>query len=235
MFITVKLKSFAKPLAAVCAAALFVFSVFAVFPNETVSVMGPYKGHTLLIDAGHGGIDGGAVSAEGIKESDVNLAIALRMSGLCELMGIEHQMTRDADVGCLNSESYSEHDDLVARANMANSIPDCVLISVHQNKYPSELVKGSEVMYAATPESRELGLLTQDNMVSVLDPENRRVAHSAPEELLLTSSVSCPAILAECGFMSNPQEAGRLANDDYQMKIAMTLVASYIQFSCQQL
>ena len=56
-----------------------------------------------------------------------------------------------------------------------------------------------------------------------------------PEELLLTSSVSCPAILAECGFMSNPQEAGRLANDDYQMKIAMTLVASYIQFSCQQL
>ena len=88
MFITVKLKSFAKPLAAVCAAALLVFSVFAVFPNETVSVMGPYKGHTLLIDAGHGGVDGGAVSAEGIKESDVNLAIALRMSGLCELMGI---------------------------------------------------------------------------------------------------------------------------------------------------
>ena len=69
----------------------------------------------------------------------------------------------------------------------------------------------------------------------MLDPENRRVAHSAPEELLLTSSVRCPAILVECGFMSNPQEAGRLANDDYQMKIAMTLVASYIQFSCQQL
>ena len=235
MFITVKLKSFTKPLAAVCAAALFVLAIFAVFPNEAVSIMGPYNGHTLLIDAGHGGVDGGAVSADGLKESDVNLAIALRMSGLCELMGIEHQMTRYADVGCLNSDSYSEHDDLVARANMANSIPDCVLISVHQNKYPSELVRGAEVMYAATPESRELGLLTQDNMVAVLDPENRRVAHSAPEELLLTSSVNCPAILAECGFMSNPQEAGRLADGDYQMKIAMTLVASYIQFSCQQL
>ena len=185
MFITVKLKSFAKPLAVIGAAALLVMSIFAVFPDEAVSVIGPYNGHTLLIDAGHGGVDGGAVSSDGLKESDVNLAIALRMSGLCELMGIDHQMTRKSDVGCLNSESYSEHDDLVARANMANSISDCVLISVHQNKYPSELVKGAEVMYAATPESRELGLLTQDNMVAVLDQENRRVAHSAPDELLL--------------------------------------------------
>lgn len=75
----------------------------------------------------------------------------------------------------------------------------------------------------------------QDNMVRVLDPENRRVAHGAPEELLLTSSVSCPAVLAECGFMSNPQEAALLADADYQTKIAVTLVASYIQFICQRL
>ncbi len=231
MFITVKLKSIAKPAAAVCAAALFVLAIFFAFPDEAKSVMGAYSEHTLLIDAGHGGIDGGAVSSDGVKESDVNLAIALKMSGLCELMGIEHQMTRSTDAGCLNAESYSEHDDLVSRADMANAIDNCVLISVHQNKYPSELVRGAEVMYAATQGSRELGLLTQSNLVSALDPENRRVAHAAPDELLLTSSVKCPAILAECGFISNPQEAARLADSDYQTKIAMTLVASYIQFS----
>lgn len=231
MFITVKLKSIAKPAAAVCAAALFVLAIFFAFPDEAKSVMGTYSGYTLLIDAGHGGIDGGAVSSDGLKESDVNLAIALKMSGLCELMGIEHQMTRRTDAGCLNAESYSEHDDLVSRADMANAIDNCVLISVHQNKYPSELVRGAEVMYAATQGSRELGLLTQDNLVSALDPENRRVAHAAPDELLLTSSVKCPTILAECGFISNPQEAARLADSDYQTKIAMTLVASYIQFS----
>ena len=90
-------------------------------------------------------------------------------------------------------------------------------------------------MYAQTPESKELGVITQSNMVSALDPENRRVAHSAPSQLLLTSSVNCPAILAECGFMSNPQEAGLLADGTYQTKIAMTLIASYIQFSCRQL
>ena len=101
------------------------------------------------------------------------------MSGLCDLVGIGHQLTRESDVGCLESESYSEHDDLVARAQMANSIPECVLISVHQNKYPSDIVRGAEIMYAQTPESKELGVITQSNMVSALDPENRRVAHSA--------------------------------------------------------
>lgn len=230
MFITVKLKSAIKPAAAVCAAALFIIAIFFAFPKETKSAMGTYSGHTLLIDAGHGGVDGGAVSPDGMKESDVNLAIVLKMSCLCELMGIEHQMTRSADTGCLNSGSYSEHDDLAARADMANAIDNCVLISVHQNKYPSELVKGAEVMYAPTQGSRELGLLTQDNLVSALDPANRRVAHAAPDELLLTSSVECPAILAECGFVSNPQEAALLADADYQTKIAVTLVASYIQF-----
>ena len=235
MFITVKIRSLAKPAAALFAVVLFVAAVFFAFPSERVNVLAPYNCRTLLIDAGHGGIDGGAVSAEGIKESDVNLAIALKMSGLCDLVGIEHQMTRQADVGCLESESYSEHDDLVARAQMANSIPDCVLISVHQNKYPSEIVRGAEIMYAQTPDSKELGVITQNNMVSALDPENRRVAHSAPTQLLLTSSVNCPAILAECGFMSNPQEAGLLADGNYQTKIAMTLIASYIQFSCRQL
>lgn len=235
MFITVKLKSIAKPAAACCAAAVLALAIFFAFPNEVKSVIGPYGTRTLLIDPGHGGIDGGAVSADGAKESDVNLAIALRMSGLCELMGIEHQLTRTADSGCLDSESYSEHDDLAARADMANSTDGCVLISVHQNKYPSELVRGAEVMYAGTQGSRELGLLTQDKLVSSLDPENRRVAHSAPDELLLTSSVNCPAILVECGFMSNPQEAALLTDGAYQTKIAMTLIASYIQFSCQRL
>ena len=90
-------------------------------------------------------------------------------------------------------------------------------------------------MYADTEGSRELGLITQENMVSLLDPENRRVARPAPSELLLTSSVKCPAILAECGFMSNPDESQRLSTAEYQLKIAVVLMGSYIQFSNNQL
>lgn len=206
-----------------------------VFPQQVVKTLRPYNSGTLLIDAGHGGTDGGALSAAGTKESDINLAIALKMSGLCELLGIEYALTRSTDSSCLQSESYSERLDLIARADMANSIADCVLISVHQNTYPSEIVTGAEAMYAGTPQSRELGLLTQDNMVSFIDPGNRRVAHQAPEELLLTSSVNCPAILVECGFMSNPHEAALLSDNSYQMKIATALVASYIQFCCKQI
>lgn len=116
MFITVKIRSLAKPAIAVFAAVLFVAAVFLAFPGKSVGVLAPYNCRTLLIDAGHGGVDGGAVSADGLKESDVNLAIALRMSGICDLVGIGHQLTRESDVGCLESESYSEHDDLVARA-----------------------------------------------------------------------------------------------------------------------
>ena len=157
------------------------------------------------------------------------------MSGLCDLVGIGHQLTRESDVGCLESESYSEHDDLVARAQMANSIPECVLISVHQNKYPSDIVRGAEIMYAQTPESKELGVITQSNMVSALDPENRRVAHSAPSQLLLTSSVNCPAILAECGFMSNPQEAGLLADGKLSNKNSYDAYCVIHSISCRQL
>ena len=89
-------------------------------------------------------------------------------------------------------------------------------------------------MYADTEGSRELGLITQDNMVSLLDPENRRVARPAPSELLLTSSVKCPAILAECGFMSNPDESRQLSTSEYQLKIAVVLIGSYIQVSNSQ-
>lgn len=235
VFITLEIKNLLKVGLVLLAVAVLAASASFAFPQNVVSVMGPYGTRTLLIDAGHGGVDGGAVSSAGAKESDINLAIALKMASLCELMGLEHALTRTDSEGCLNSAPYSEHDDLVARADMANSIADCVLISVHQNKYPSDVVRGAEVMYAETPQSRELGLITQDNMVSALDPDNRRVARQAPGELLLTSSVNCPAILVECGFMSNPQEADKLSDDVYQAKIALTLIASYTQFCSHQL
>ena len=85
-------------------------------------------------------------------------------------------------------------------------------------------------MYSDNTDSKSLGLITQDNLVTLLDTSNRRVARPAPSELLLTSSVKCPAILVECGFMSNPQEAQRLASNVYQLKIASILACSYIQF-----
>lgn len=236
MFITVELKSFIRVTSVLVAVAILAAAAITVFPRHTAlradSVM---RAYTLVIDAGHGGVDGGAVSADGKKESDINLNIALKMSALSDFLGIDCVLTRDTDSDNSDSGSYSEHNSLVSRAELANSIDNSLLISIHQNKFPSELVSGAEIMYADTEGSRELGLITQENMVSLLDPENRRVARPAPSELLLTSSVKCPAILAECGFMSNPDESQRLSTAEYQLKIAVVLMGSYIQFSNNQL
>lgn len=227
MFVTVKLKSI------ISVALILIVTVAAIgFKNiRTAETMAENNRHTLVIDPGHGGIDGGAIAESGLKESDVNLVIALKMQDLAAFLGQNCVLTRETDTDNRGDGKYSEHDNLVKRAELVNSTPNAVLISVHQNNYPSPLVKGAEVMYSLNDDSRELGIITQDNLVTYLDRENRRVAHPAPENLLLTSSVSCPAILAECGFMSNPDEASKLATDEYTTKIALILICSYIQFA----
>lgn len=230
MFIAIDFKRFLKIfLLLLLVTAALVFLIRLTSPDIKDAIKQSRKS-TLVIDAGHGGIDGGAISASGIKESDINLAIALKTDEIAQFFGVNTVLTRSSDTDNSEDKTYSEHNNLIARAEIANSAENAVLISIHQNKFPSELVSGAEVMYSAIDGSKELGLITQDNLVSKLDPSNRRVARPAPSELLLTSSAKCPSILVECGFMSNPEEVKCLSDDTYQTKIAAILTASYIQY-----
>ena len=231
MFVTIDLKRLIKIVlivALLAAAAVFV-KIF-VSNGGLKPVINQNSRSTLVLDAGHGGIDGGAISDSGLKESDINLQIALKTEALVRFLGIDTVMTRETDTDNSDNKAYSEHDKLVQRAKLANSTENAVLISIHQNKFPSAVVSGAEVMYSDNDDSKALGLITQDNLVTLLDSSNRRVARPAPKELLLTSSVECPTILVECGFMSNPQEVQKLASNDYQLKLAAILAGSYIQF-----
>lgn len=231
MFVTIDLKRLIKIVlivALLAAAAVFV-KIF-VSNGGLKPVISQNSRSTLVLDAGHGGIDGGAISDSGLKESDINLQIALKTEALVRFLGIDTVMTRETDTDNSDNKAYSEHDNLVQRVKLANSTENAVLISIHQNKFPSAVVSGAEVMYSDNDDSKALGLITQDNLVALLDSSNRRVARPAPKELLLTSSVECPAILVECGFMSNPQEVQKLASNDYQLKLATILAGSYIQF-----
>ncbi len=231
MFLTIDLKRLIKIVlivALLAAAAVFV-KIF-VSNGGLKPVISQNSRSTLVLDAGHGGIDGGAISDSGLKESDINLQIALKTEALVRFLGINTVMTRETDTDNSDNKAYSEHDNLVQRAKLANSTENAVLISIHQNKFPSAVVSGAEVMYSDNDDSKALGLITQDNLVTLLDSSNRRVARPAPKELLLTSSVECPTILVECGFMSNPQEVQKLASNDYQLKLAAILAGSYIQF-----
>lgn len=231
MFLTIDLKRLIKIVlivALLAAAAVFV-KIF-VSNGGLKPVLNQNSQSTLVLDAGHGGIDGGAISDSGLKESDINLQIALKTEALVRFLGINTVMTRETDTDNSDNKAYSEHDNLVQRVKLANSTENAVLISIHQNKFPSAVVSGAEVMYSDNDDSKALGLITQDNLVTLLDSSNRRVARPAPKELLLTSSVECPTILVECGFMSNPQEVQKLASNDYQLKLAAILAGSYIQF-----
>lgn len=231
MFVTIDLKRLIKIVlivALLAAAAVFV-KIF-VSNGGLKPVINQNSRSTLVLDAGHGGIDGGAISDSGLKESDINLQIALKTEALVRFLGIDTVMTRETDTDNSDNKAYSEHDNLVQRVKLANSTENAVLISIHQNKFPSAVVSGAEVMYSDNDYSKALGLITQDNLVTLLDSSNRRVARPAPKELLLTSSVECPTILVECGFMSNPQEVQKLASNDYQLKLAAILAGSYIQF-----
>lgn len=185
---------------------------------------------TLVIDPGHGGLDGGAVSKDGIRECDVNLAVSLKFRAAAELFGVKVVMTRSDDSIRRAYAEYSEREDLEYRTGIVNAAPAAVLFSIHQNDFPTGQPCGSQVFYAATPGSEELGKCVHRNLIDQLDPQNRRVAAPAPRALYLTSHVQCPAVLVECGFMSNIFDVQKLTNDRYQSSLALIMTASLLQF-----
>lgn len=236
MFYTIKLKNPVGFPATVFFVLSLLLAVLLVtnLKSET-AVSAPEEPLCLVIDPGHGGVDGGAISVGGARESDINLAIALRLRELAEFYGVRTVMTRESDAGALDygEGSYSEHQELVKRTEIANAIPGAVLISIHQNFYPTAQPSGAQVLYAPGEASKALGMLVHDNLIAGLDPANRRVAAPA-KNLYMTDHARCPAILVECGFMSNFAELEKLQSKSYQSSLAAVLTASYLQYTARQ-
>ena len=189
----------------------------------------------LVIDAGHGGLDGGAVAESGMTESSVNLAIAQRLELLAGLFGVNTVMTRKSEELDYPDEAATTAAkktwDQKARVELINSVPGAVLVSIHQNRYPDSRPSGSQVLYAKTDGSEALGKTMHELLCTSLCPENRRVAAPIADNIYLMRSVSCPAVLVECGFLSNPQEAQLLSTDAYRTKLAMTILTASLKFT----
>lgn len=219
--------------ALILALAVFIaLSAFAMNLDKTKAVAAlTMSGEpTLVVDAGHGGIDGGAIGANGAKESDINLAIALRLQAVSAFCGKSCVMTRTDDSRAANALTYSEHDELVYRVDVVNSTDNPVLLSIHQNCYPTAQPSGAQVIYSQNGTSESFGRLMHDNLVSCLDPQNRRVAEPDKSKLYILSNVECPAILVECGFVSNHTDITKLTDSRYQTALSTVLMASFIQF-----
>lgn len=188
----------------------------------------------LIIDAGHGGADGGASTADGVLEADINLAISLKLDALAHLYGKETVLTRqtpEIDYPAeANTIAKQKVYDQKARVALINSYPEGVLISVHQNFYPDKRPTGAQVLYGHTPESEIFGKLLHVNLVASLDPTNRRVAAPISDSIYLMRNAQCTAALVECGFLSNPGEAAQLCDEHYQNEISVVLIASYLEY-----
>ena len=199
-----------------------------------VSASNRQPGTVLIIDPGHGGLDGGAVGADGTVEAEINLELSLRLYDLSRFFGVQTCLTRNSgeidypeDIG---GTAKKKTWDQKNRVNYINSFDNAVLISIHQNKYPDPRPWGPQVLYGNGEASELFGKAVHDSINAQLSPENRRVAVKISDSIYLMRCVRCPAILVECGFVSNPGELEKLKSADYQKQFALTLAASYLQF-----
>lgn len=203
--------------------------------DQVVAAVGspPREGRVLILDAGHGGEDGGTSSASGSKESDINLDIVLKTEALMAFLGVRTELTRDQDRSMHSEGASTLHEkkvsDLKNRVEFMNSFPDAMLISVHQNYFTDSRYSGAQVFYTGGDVSRQWGEGTQKVLRQVLDPDNDRAAKAVPDNVYLFSHISCPAILVECGFLSNGEEASLLLTDTYQRKISLALAGAYLR------
>lgn len=190
------------------------------------------KRHRIVLDAGHGGEDGGAVSCTGKPESRYNLEITLRLNDLLHLLGYDTVMIRQDDSSVYQSGqtiAQRKLSDLKERVRIANRGTSAVLVSIHQNQFGEEKYSGAQVFYAETKGSRLLAEQIQGSFVQMLNPGSRRSAKQGTGIYLL-EKVRVPGVLVECGFLSNFEEERKLSSAEYQQKIASLIAADVSTF-----
>lgn len=181
--------------------------------------------HCVVIDAGHGGIDGGATSCTGILESHINLQIAQKLNDLLIFMGYQTKMVRTEDVSIHtqgNTIAAKKMSDLKQRVRIAEEENQPIFISIHQNYFQQSKYSGTQVFYAPTEGSDLLAASMQSAVVSNLQPDNKRISKQA-SGVYLMEHLKCTAVLLECGFLSNPAEEAQLIDPNYQNKLCVVV------------
>ena len=182
----------------------------------------------IIIDAGHGGVDGGATSCTGKLESAYNLEIALRLRDVFHLLGYPTRMIRTTDTSIYtkgDTIAAQKMSDLKERVRIVNESERNILVSIHQNNFSDSRYSGAQVFYPDTEGSRELADAMQRALVMSLNPGSNRKIKQA-KGIYLMEHIRCPAVLIECGFLSNPEEEARLRDPDYQKKLSSVIAAT---------
>ena len=188
---------------------------------------------TVIVDPGHGGEDGGAVSATGVAESHLNLAVAAQVNDLLRFSGQRTIMTR-ADDQSIHTEGETirarKASDIRNRVALVNGTEQAVLLSIHQNSLPSSPVThGAQVFWNQQEGADLLAQVVQDSLNHTINPGNEKHPKQIPGTIYLMKHVTAPAILVECGFLSNAEETAKLQDPSYQMKLAAAITTGYLR------
>lgn len=206
-----------------------------VIPSNTLFVSSvPISNHTVILDAGHGYPDGGAVSADGTVESEINLKIVQKLQNLLEASNCTVILTRSDENGIYESSSSSIREkkisDMKNRSNIANYSNAEIFVSIHMNKLPQTQYSGWQSFYKNEDEqSKFLANCIQKNLNNFIDKNNHREIKSI-HNIYLTKNVQIPLVIIECGFLSNQEEAILLKTEKYQDLLAWSIYTGILDF-----
>lgn len=232
MIVILKRRQLALGVLVVCAlCALYRFGIPAGEPAFAPIVT---ESRVFVIDAGHGGEDGGAVAADGTAESGVNLAVARKLNALLRFLGEDTLLTRTDEHALYSDDAQTlrqkKVSDLQNRVALVNAQPNAVLVSIHQNSLPSNTrVHGAQTFYGQQQGSDALAHSVQTQLNIAVNGENAKVEKVMDASIYLIKNVTCPSILIECGFLSNPEETALLQTSVYQLTLATAIAAGLLQ------
>ncbi|MBE6938269.1 MAG: hypothetical protein E7460_06935 [Ruminococcaceae bacterium] len=223
-----------KPKNAVLAIPGLVILALAIFLSLRGDGAAPVSGYVVsrvdavVLDAGHGGADGGTVGRSGTVEKDINLEITLLTREFCDFLGVKTVLTRDSDVSLGSGETLRRQKatDLRARVELVRSLGPVCLISIHQNYYGDRVSRGAQVFYAPGNQSGEaLAKSMRQSIAHATGEEKPREAMAIPNGNYLLENLACPAIIIECGFLSHPEEEMLLNSPEYRARLAFAVAA----------
>lgn len=219
------------------------FASLMLFAAQTLQAFGIVSFHAdffekkgiVIVDAGHGGEDGGAVGVNGVLEKDINLAIALELEKYLLQNNFQVVMIRDSDVSVgdqsLGTISERKRSDTKSRLRTVEETGECVLISIHQNHFSQSKYSGAQVFYSTNrAESADLAEAIRQSVVGSLQPDNKRENKPADSGIYLLHKCPVPGVLVECGFLSNPEETEKLCTEQYQKDMAAAIYNGLIVY-----
>lgn len=212
-------------------ALIFICCILIVFSrhfhkSDTDALSEVHSSATVILDAGHGGFDSGA-NVGTVYEKSLNLAIVEKIKNVLSLYDVNVVLTRNDD----KALAETKRDDLLNRVKTANQYDDALFVSVHMNKFPIEKYCGLQVFYSRNSSfSEALALKIQSNNQEMLENDNRRTVTKSNSSIYILDRLQCPAVLIECGFLSNYADFVKLTNDEYQNKLAFVIANSIIEY-----